>query len=154
MKLEEIEIASLTLDPENERDHPADNLKDIKNSLKLFGQQTPITVNKANRVILKGNGTTLAAKELGWKKIWVHWTDLTEKKAKAYKIADNRSGEKAKWNKDLLSKSLDSLKEEFSLDELGFDESFFKPLEEEIKEKELDENIQTSNECPSCGYQW
>ncbi len=126
MEVEYIDISSLVLDPENEREHPADNLKDIKNSLKHFGQQTPITVKRDDNVILKGNGTVIAAKELGWDKIWVKWNEFTEKKAKAYKIADNRSAEKAKWNKDLLSKSLDALKDEFSLESLGFDDSWIK----------------------------
>jgi DNA modification methylase len=144
MLVELVPIASLALDPENEREHPAENIKDIKNSLKLFGQQTPLTINE-NSVVLKGNGTLIAARELGWTEIAVHHTGLTEKKQKAYKIADNRSGEKAKWNKDLLSKSLENLKGDFSLDELGFDDSWIKvtPVEGGIPDDEIPEQVET-----------
>jgi len=27
-------------------------------------------------------------------------------------------------------------------------------IEEEINEKEVDENMETENECPKCGYKW
>lgn len=145
MNIEEVSIAKLTLDPENEREHPDDNIKDIKNSLKHFGQQTPITVHKDTMVILKGNGTVMAAKELGWEKIWVKWNDFTEKRAKAYKIADNRSGEKAKWNKDLLSKSLKALQDEFPPVELGFDENWIKtePVAGLTDDDDVPQNVET-----------
>lgn len=145
MEIEYVDISSLILDPENEREHPTDNLKDIKSSLKHFGQQTPITVKQDTKVILKGNGTIIAAKELGWDKIWVKWNDFTDKKAKAYKIADNRSAEKAKWNKDLLSKSLEALKDDFPLADLGFDESWLKidPKEGLIDDDEIPEVTDT-----------
>ena len=28
------------------------------------------------------------------------------------------------------------------------------PLEEDPKEKEVDEGLETKNKCPSCGYEW
>lgn len=41
------------------------------------------------------------------------------------------------------------------IDLLKFRDSYSnEPLEVDINEKELDENIETNNSCPSCGYEW
>ena len=38
-----------------------------------------------------------------------------------------------------------------NIDLENFDKGF---IEDEIKEKEFDENIETKNKCPSCAYEW
>lgn len=52
----------------------------------------------------------------------------------------------------------DFLKENFEFPGLNLDlfcEGYFNDLiEEEPKEKEVDENIETKNQCPKCGYEW
>lgn len=40
----------------------------------------------------------------------------------------------------------------FTFDDFNLE--FKSDYEKEIKEKELDENISTDKECPSCGYKW
>ena len=36
-----------------------------------------------------------------------------------------------------------------------FKQEYFEELiEDNIKEKEIDENIETKQECPKCGYKW
>lgn len=52
------------------------NIEAIKGSLAKFGQQKPIVVNKDN-VVVAGNGTLEAARQLGWKEINVVRTNLT-----------------------------------------------------------------------------
>ena len=69
------EMDTLIPDADNARKHDSRNLKVIAESLKRFGQRTPIVVNRKNKVILKGNGTYTAAKMLGWKQIAVVWVD-------------------------------------------------------------------------------
>ena len=68
MKLEAISIESLSLDPSNVRKHSRRNLDAIKASLRKFGQQKPIVVD-AKCIVLAGNGTLTAAKELGWTEV-------------------------------------------------------------------------------------
>lgn len=96
-------IDELTLDPENARTHDEFNVGAIKASLTSFGQQTPIVVTKQG-VVAKGNGTVIAAQELGWQVIAAIETDLTrEADLVAYKIADNKSGDLATWNWQTLA---------------------------------------------------
>lgn len=123
MKIEIISISALVSDPANARKHSEKNLKAIKGSLAKFGQQKPIVVGK-NNVVIAGNGTLEAAKALGWENIKVVRTDLTGTEATAFAIADNRAGELAGWDFEILGAALASLKaEDFDIGEIGFDES-------------------------------
>jgi len=94
----------------------------IKGSLRKFGQQKPIVVD-AKGIVLAGNGTLRAARELGWSTVNVVRTELTGTEATAFAIADNRSAELAEWD-DKLGEVLTSLKlENFPIQEIGFDDA-------------------------------
>jgi 16S rRNA G966 N2-methylase RsmD len=125
MKIEKISIDKLLLDPANARKHGKKNLESIKGSLAKFGQQKPIVVN-ADNVIVAGNGTMQAAKELGWKEINIVRTDLKGSDITAFGIADNRTSELAEWDDDVLKELLEGLKaEDFDLSAIGFDDDEF-----------------------------
>lgn len=122
MNLEKIALEKLSFDPANTRKHNKKNLDAIKASLRRFGQQKPIVVD-AKGIVLAGNGTLAAARELGWNEIAIIRSDLAGVDATAFGIADNRSAELAEWG-DNLSDILASLKaEDFPIEEIGFDES-------------------------------
>lgn len=121
MIVEMVKLSSLKRDPDNARKHNEKNLSAIKASLKEFGQQKPIVVDK-DMVIVAGNGTHEGAEALGWDEIAVVKTGLSKTKAMAYAIADNRSGELAEWDKGNLQKIFDRLKEaDIKLDDVGFE---------------------------------
>lgn len=102
-----IPIGSIALDPKNPRTHSARNLEAIKNSLATFGQQTPIVVSAKTKEVAKGNGTLIAAKELGWKKIAAIPTDIASKKLlTGYKVADNKTGDLSDWDFEILSEHM------------------------------------------------
>jgi ParB-like chromosome segregation protein Spo0J len=108
MQLERIEISKLSNDPANARKHPERNLEAIVASLRRFGQQKPIVIDKSN-VVRAGNGTIEAAKQLGWTHIDCVRTSLESSDAIAYAIADNRTSELAEWDDDVLASQLNGL---------------------------------------------
>ncbi len=125
MKIEKVAINALVLDPANARKHGKKNLDSIKGSLAKFGQQKPIVVTFEN-VIVAGNGTLQAAKELGWEEIDIVRTNLKGSDITAFGIADNRTSELAEWDDDVLKELLEGLKEEdFDLSAIGFDDGDF-----------------------------
>ncbi len=91
-------------------------------SLQEFGWQQPLVVD-TDGVLLVGHTRLKAAQRLGWSEVPVQVAhDLTPAQAKAYRIMDNRSGEKAEWDMDLLALELEELRlEEFDLDLTGFE---------------------------------
>lgn len=122
MKTETVPIGTLHLDPANVRKHGERNHRSIMGSLAKFGQQKPIVVDRKG-VILAGNGTLSAAKELGWDTIEIVRSDLLGTEATAFAIADNRTAELAEWDESALAATLQSLQDEdFDLDSIGFSE--------------------------------
>lgn len=100
-----VPIESLTLDPANARRHPARNIEAIKGSLARFKQQKPIVID-ADGVVIAGNGTLVAAKELGWDKIAAVKSSLKGIDRAMFAIADNRTPELAEWDDDTLQRTL------------------------------------------------
>ena len=95
----------------------------VANSIKEFGFKVPIVIDK-NGVIVAGHTRYKAAKELGLEKLpCVIADDLTEEQVKAFRIADNKVGEVAEWDFDLLGEELDDI---FDIDmsDFGFDLGF------------------------------
>lgn len=105
MEIETVSIAELAKDPKNARKHGQRNLVAIQESLKTFGQQKPIVVDAAGKVIA-GNGTLEAARALGWSSISIIRTDLDDHKAKAFALADNKTAELAEWDDQALAAAL------------------------------------------------
>jgi site-specific DNA-methyltransferase (adenine-specific) len=129
LQIENVAIDSLTPDSTNARKHDSKNLDAIAGSLKLFGQRKPIVVTPDN-VVVAGNGTLQAAKQLGWSEIVIARTPRgwTWEQIKAFALADNRTAELAEWDSEILKDQM------LELDAVGWDiaEFGFEPLQPPI----------------------
>jgi len=94
----------------------------VARSLREFGFRQPIVVD-AEGMIVVGETRWKAAKRLKLAKVPVHVAeDLTPEQARAYRIADNKTGEIAEWDFDLLPIELAALRDaDVDLGLLGFD---------------------------------
>ena len=99
-------IALLVPDPRNARKHNPRNIETVRNSLQKWGQRTRLVVRRQGMVVLKGNGTLAAAKQLGWTEIDCLLVDDDDKEGRAYAIADNRAAELADWDNEILREGL------------------------------------------------
>lgn len=72
----------------------------VKASIQEFGYQTPIIVDK-EMTIIAGHTRYRALKELGYTEIPVIVAEMTAKKAKEFRIIDNRTSEYASWSNEL-----------------------------------------------------
>ena len=90
-------------------------------SIAEFGWRQPIVVDEG-MVILAGHTRLAAAQQLGLETAPVHVAKgLSEAQARAFRIMDNRSGENAEWDNELLGLELgDLLDAEFDLGLTGF----------------------------------
>ena len=130
LKVVVLPIGSITLDPDNAVTHDARNIEDIAASLQRFGQRTPVVLRQ-DGVVIKGNGTVLAARSLGWDKINAVRCELVGVEAKAYAIADNRTAEFAEWDNERLA---DILSEITDLSGTGFSQAELDELLESVLE--------------------
>ena len=157
-KAEEIEIQKLIPYKNNAKIHGAAQLEKLKSSIERFGFITPCLIDK-NFNLIAGHGRLMAAKELGMEKVPCIFVEgLSETQRKAYIIADNKLGEIAEWDMELLDQEIQELTEAgFDITLTGFD--FDNTLSEEIHEgveiemESLgDESFK--HECPECGFKF
>lgn len=121
-------IASIRPYPSN----PRKNKTAITKLAKILGEvgfRQPIVVD-ADRVIIAGHTRLEAAKRLGMKEVPVHIaTDMSPEQVRAWRIADNRVGQEAEWDMDLLKVEVGELLDAgIDPDFLGFDEPELKEL--------------------------
>lgn len=142
LEVQSIKIESLTLDPQNARKHEATDVDAIARSLKQFGQQSPIVVT-ADGLVVKGNGTVMAAMKLGWSQVDAVETKLTGDDLRAYAIADNKTGLLSDWDWDRLAEQLNALEGEL-LEATAFNQEeiddILARLSEEVSVDDLSED--------------
>jgi site-specific DNA-methyltransferase (adenine-specific) len=102
----------------NAKKHPKKQIEAVAKSIKEFGFNQPIVLDKDN-VIIVGHGRFEASKLLGLKDVPTITVDLPEDKVKAYRLADNKLNE-SEWDMSLAIEELKELSDEmFNL--TGFD---------------------------------
>jgi ParB-like chromosome segregation protein Spo0J len=124
-----------------------DNAVDkVAESIKQFGFKQPIVVD-SNSVVIVGHTRLRAAQKLKIKEVPVLVADdLSDEKAKAYRLADNKTNEFSEWDIELLQGELMELNDfEIDMSDFGFDyDELNKSLndddEHSDKNKELDIN--------------
>ena len=106
VRAEVVPIDSLKPYPLNPR---RGNLRAIQESLTINGQYRPIVVQQNSNLILAGNHTWQAAKNLGWSEIAVSFVDCDDKAAKKIVLADNRTSDLGSFDDSMLLELLEEL---------------------------------------------
>ncbi|MBL8801041.1 MAG: DNA modification methylase [Planctomycetes bacterium] len=135
LTIRRVALSALHHDPANARSHDERNLDAIAASLKQFGQAEPLVVQRSSGKVIGGNGRMTAMKALGWTECDVVELDLDDTRATALGIALNRTSELASWNLPTLGKLLESFHGTDLFDSLGFSESDFSKLLDEITDE-------------------
>ena len=153
--MQTLQIIYKTLDElkeyENNPRHNDSAVDAVAASIKEFGFRVPVIIDEAG-VIVAGHTRVKAARSLGMKSVPVVVADdLTPDQVKAFRLADNKTGELAGWDFAKLEEELDGLVLDMS--KFGFAEhddididAFFEDAGTSEKEKEP-KRIQ----CPHCG---
>lgn len=106
----------------NAKKHPKSQIEQVAASIKRFGMNQPIVVDK-NGIIIVGHGRFEALKHLGWsqEEIQKHVkvADLTDAEANAYRLADNKLNE-SEWDMQLVVEDLKDLNADL-VELTGFD---------------------------------
>lgn len=174
------QLKDLRPNPQNPRKISDEELENLKKSLEEFGDLSGFVYNRrTNQLIGAHQRAKVLPKDAqvfidknytaptktgtvaeGWIEIneerhKYREVDVDEQREKAMNIAANKHG--GEFDMPMLTEWLHELDaHNFDLGVVGFSaqelDSLMAPIA--IKEKELDENLSTKSECPSCGYQW
>ena len=123
--------------------NPRDNagaVDAVARSIREFGFRNPVIIDK-DGVIVAGHTRVLAAKALELEEVpCIVADDLTPEQIKAFRIADNKTAEIAKWDYELLPIELKELQTDgFDLSLLGFDTTELESLLSDTDEVSIGE---------------
>lgn len=138
MQVQSIKISEVKPYDKNPRKND-DGVEAVANSIKEFGWQQPIVVDKDN-VIIVGHTRYKAAKKLGMDKVPVVVADnLSPEQVKAYRLADNKTGELTDWDMGLLDDELADIAD-IDMSDFGFDLDLGDD-EAKVQEDDFDEEV-------------
>lgn len=123
-KNKQLEVKNFKIDEihpyENNPRFNKDAVSKVAASIKKFGFKNPILVDK-NNVIIAGHTRLEAAKKLGLDEVpCIVAADLTDKQAKALRLADNKVAEFSTWDYLKLDEELKALGDSFEFSDFGF----------------------------------
>ena len=111
LKIEYLPLSAFTPDPENAKDHPADQIEDIVASIKAFGFNDPVGVCGPDNKVVEGHGRLLAAGILGLAEApAVRLDHLSDAEREAYALAHNQLNRKTGFDPLKLKVKLQTIK--------------------------------------------
>lgn len=139
MTIKEVSVEQLHPYEKNPRDNE-NAVRYVANSIKEFGFKVPIVIDK-NNVIVAGHTRYKASLLLGLESVpCIIADDLTPKQIKAFRIADNKTNDKATWNNDLLGDELKDLMDSFDMTDFGFADFELTILTDDYEPIKYDDN--------------
>ena len=125
LKVEYIPYTDIKPYSRNAKKHPAEQIEQIANSIRLFGFNDPIAIDE-DGTIIEGHGRLLAIKELIKTGEYdeetvpvIRLDNLDEQQRKAYIIAHNKLTMNSDFDIDILNDELRSI-DEIDMGDLGF----------------------------------
>lgn len=122
--------------------NPRDNEKAVEplaRSIQQFGFKQPLVIDR-DGVIVVGHTRYKAAIRLGYETVpCVIADDLTDEQVKAFRIADNKTGELAEWDFGKLETELSALAEtDIDMKEFGYGDFELEMLTEDLSPEKFD----------------
>lgn len=119
LKIEYINIADIKPYAGNVKEHPSDQIEQIKKSIEEFGFADPIAIWKDE--IVEGHGRYLAAQEMGLDKVPViRLDDLTDEQRRAYTLVHNKLTMNTGFNIEMLDLELNAI-DDIDMEQFGFE---------------------------------
>ena len=152
-----VDINTLKLNPNNVKTHYKRSIDSLKKSILEFQQYMPIVVNKRDNIILVGNGTYQALKQLKYKTVKVIYVDLDELQASKLEILDNRTSQLSEINQQIVEKIFYELNENL-IKITGYTSDEVNKIMNELTQQSLDDQTEKVNlekiTCPYCKTQF
>lgn len=134
MEIEVLNIDDLIPYENNAKEHPKEQIEQIKKSIIEFNNNDPIAIDE-NNIIIEGHGRHEALKQLGYEQVeCIRLSHLNEEQKKAYRLIHNKLTMNSDYDFNLLEQELMNI-QDIDMLEFDFDMSLLNEDEEEIKEE-------------------
>lgn len=132
MEIKKIKIEEIIPYENNVKEHPREQIEQIKRSIQEFGNNDPIAVDE-NNIIIEGHGRLIALQELGYKEVEVIiLKGLTEDQKNAYRIVHNQLTMNSGFDEEMLKEELKKIA--FDMTEFGLNEEDLEEIVERYDE--------------------
>jgi hypothetical protein len=152
MKIEQIPTEKLIPYARNAKKHDAAQVSKLAGSIREFGFNNPVLIDKDNGIIA-GHGRVMAAQKLELKDVpCIRLGHLTDTQRRAYILADNRLAEvNSGWDEELLKLEIKDIDwgelKEISVDDFQFGEiDFGEEKEEPVSDADAEPQIDKAEE--------
>ena len=120
MEILTVGIADIKPYKNNAKEHPKEQIEQIKKSILEYGNNDPIAVDE-NNVIIEGHGRYIAMCDLGFDEVEIiRLEHLTEEQKKAYRLIHNKLTMNSDFDIEMLEAELSELQIQ-DMQEFGFD---------------------------------
>lgn len=141
MEIVKVKLSDIKPYENNVKEHPKEQIEQIKKSIQEFGNNDPIALDE-NNVIIEGHGRYYALEELGYQEAeCIILNNLTEEQKNAYRLVHNKLTMNSGFDLEGLEQELRKI-QDMDMSQFDFD---MKAIEEELsklndKEKEVEED--------------
>lgn len=137
LQVEYVDISTIKPYKGNAKEHPKEQIEQIKKSMQEFGNIDPIGI--WHNEIVEGHGRYMALKELGETQVPViRLDDLTDEQRRAYTLVHNQLTMNSGFDLDTLKVELDNIGE-IDMSEFGFSLDGIGEEPQEVQEDDFDE---------------
>ena len=151
LKIEYVDINSIRPYENNAKEHPIEQIEQIKKSIQEFGNNDPIAV--WHDEIVEGHGRYEALKQLGETSIpIIRLDDLTDEQRKAYTLVHNKLTMNSDFDFEMLTEELNSIID-INMEDFGFAEASIDWDDvAELSDSNYDKPQHNMLECPACHH--
>ena len=166
MKTEMVDLQKINPAKYNPREITSHAFSGLCESVKKFGLQQPLIVNKRTGVLVSGHQRLKVADHLGLKKVPVVYVDLSDVEEKAMNITMNNKSIEGNFTegiRDLLAEIKMGLDDDFifdlNLDEVLKDLPAFEFDDEKVQKDNSGEEVEGdysefTHKCPKCKFEF
>lgn len=150
LQIERMSLDEIKTYPNNAKIHTAEQIEQIKESIRSFGFNDPIAI--WHNEIVEGHGRFIAAQELGFKEIDVIRLDeLSDEQRRAYMLVHNKLTMNTGFDMELLEFELENI--DMDMEQFGFDDSDIEwDSVDDLSEDNYEQPENVQLQCPHCHH--
>lgn len=121
MEIIKLKLEELKPYDKNAKEHPQEQIEQIKKSIEQFGMNDPIAIWGEENLIVEGHGRLEALKQLNYEEVdCIRLDHLSDEERKAYTLAHNKLTMNSDFDFDILNEELENILN-IDMSDFGFD---------------------------------